>query len=53
MNKKNIIFENINNLIAQEKYNEAIDLLKKNIEQNKSISRSYYYLSEISYLFTI
>tara|TARA_B100000401_G_scaffold225920_1_gene153037 strand:- start:1035 stop:3251 length:2217 start_codon:yes stop_codon:yes gene_type:complete len=50
MNKKNIIFENINNLIAQEKYNEAIDLLKKNIEQNKSISRSYYYLSEISHL---
>ena len=47
MDKENQMFENINNLISQEKYQEAIDLLKGNIEQNKSISRSYYCLSEI------
>ena len=40
-------FENINNLISLEKYQEAIGLLKKNIEENKFYSRSYYYLSEI------
>ena len=47
MDKENQMFENINNLISQEKHQEAIDLLKGNIEQNKSISRSYYCLSEI------
>ena len=29
MDKENQMFENINNLISQEKYQEAIDLLKE------------------------
>jgi len=47
MSKENKIFENINSFVSQEKYQEAIDLLKKNIEKNKLVSKSYYYLSEI------
>ena len=47
MSIENQINEKIDDLIRQEKYQVALDLLKDNIKKNKSDSKSYYYLSEI------